>query len=98
MPRLAEIRQPLVDALADAAKGAPSRSKRALESVPLTGIWGPEHDAAFERCKDALRHAVALYVPSDEDTIIVMSDASRVGWAGFVAACASSELDKPVNA
>jgi hypothetical protein len=27
-----------------------------------------------------------------------MSDASRLGWAGFVAACATSELDKPVAA
>jgi hypothetical protein len=32
------------------------RANNLLISVPLTGLWGPEqHDAAFERCKEALR-------------------------------------------
>jgi hypothetical protein len=81
VPRLAEIRQPLVDVLAEAGQRAPNKSKRALASVPLTGLWGPLHDATFEQCKDALRHAVELNIIADDDTLVVMRDASRVGWA-----------------
>ncbi len=54
----------------------------------------PQHDAALEQCKEALRNE--LYVPADSDTRIVVSDASCVGWAGLVAACATAEIDKPV--
>jgi hypothetical protein len=41
VPRLAEIWQPPVDVLATAGKRVPTKSKRALASVPLTGLWGP---------------------------------------------------------
>ena len=103
VPHLAEIRQPLVHVLAAAGECAPTKSKLALASVPLTGLWGPEHDAAFARCQEeALRgggFAVETYIPpSTDDTLIVMSDASRLGWAGFGAACPTAELDKPVAA
>ncbi len=66
--------------------------------MPLTGLWGPLHDAAFEQCMDALRHAVELNIIAGDDTLVVKSDASRVGWAGFVAACDAREMDKPIAA
>jgi hypothetical protein len=88
VPRLAEIRQALVDVLAAAGKRAPTKSKRALASVPLTGrALGPR----ARRCVRAfvarrplglLWLAVETYTPSTDDTLIVMSDASRLGSAG----------------
>jgi hypothetical protein len=74
VPRLAEIRQPLVDALAEAGQRAPN-SKRAGKRA-ADGPLGPASRRGVEQCKDALRHAVELNSIADDDTLVVMSDPS----------------------
>ena len=104
VPRLAEIRQPLVDVLAAAGKPAPTKSKWALASVPLTGrALGPRARRRARALQGGPQAGVARR--RDIHTAVdrryahrVMSDASRLGWAGFVAACPTAELDKPVAA
>jgi hypothetical protein len=50
----------------------------------------------FERCKELLRHAIEPAIVPAEHEIVVMTDASSVAWAGFVATCPTAEPDKPM--
>ena len=68
----------LVDVPSAAGKRAPTKSKRALASVPLTGLWAPsttprssasdcspEHDDAFECFRLQLRHQQELLAAAE---------------------------------
>jgi hypothetical protein len=91
-------RPPLKEVLA--AAGSARRVKTSAPSPASADrtLGAPSTTPRSSAARKALRHAVELYVPADSYTRIVVSDASRVGWAGFVAACATAELDKPVVA
>ncbi len=96
LPHLAEEELPLRTLLQRASAGRPLDAKTQA-AIAITPFWDATHQRAFERCKELLRYAIErALVPADHE-IVVMTDASSVAWAGFVASCHTAELDKPVE-
>ncbi len=96
LPHLAEEELPLRTLLQRASAGRPLDAK-AQAAIAITPFWDETHQRAFERCKELLRHAIERALEPADHEIVVMTDASSVAWAGFLATCPTAELDKPVE-
>jgi hypothetical protein len=96
LPHLAEEELPLRTLLQRVSARRPLDAKTQA-AIAITPFWDETHQQALERCKELLRHAIErALVPADHE-VVVMTDASSVAWAGFVATCPRAELDKPVE-
>ncbi len=96
LPHLAEEERPLRALLGRVGAGRPLDA-RTQDAIALGPFWLDEHQRAFDRCKLLMRHAIERAIVAPDHEVIVMTDASSVAWAGFVATCPPAELDKPID-
>ena len=72
------------------------RTKRAVRSIQLSGLWGTVHDVAFRRIKDQLGQSLRLAYPRDGFIPCLFSDASEDHWSSVLTQVPKSQMDLPV--
>ncbi|CAK9005767.1 Retrovirus-related Pol polyprotein from transposon 412 [Includes: Protease [Durusdinium trenchii] len=86
--------QPLLDLKNALLKNSKRKDKRAMERLSLEGSWNEEHDRAWGDLKRCIGDAIELSFLHQDEELCVFSDASRLGYSFFAAACAPEEMCK----
>ena len=97
IPDYARSVAPLRALLERAYSKSGKRSKRSVQSLPLTGelAWGDAHQTAFDNIQAVLSNAIKLSHRDVSKQLCVYTDASALFWAGVVTQIPPEDMGKP---
>jgi len=75
-----------------------NRTKYGMQKFQLMDFgWRDIHLKAFKSIQNAIIERIKLYIPSNEDTICMFTDASSFGWSGCLTAVKNFNSEKPIH-
>lgn len=100
LPRYDETIKPLLDLKLEAQRQVGSSKATKLRTINLARakLWTVEHDLAFKNCLNMIQNSVTLSHPNVSNyTFNVFSDASDVGWGGYITQTPKSQDNLPIE-
>lgn len=87
----------LVNLKTEVLKRFERKDRLTSRKVSLHDQWTSSHQAAFDAIRSIVGKDIARYIPTDDDLILLVSDASDTGWSGAVlAARKGTDLSQPL--
>lgn len=97
IPEYATTIAPLHEIMELCYRKAKKRTKRAVRKISLSGLWGRDHDCAFQQIKNSIAQSVKLAHPKRDSDLCLFSDASESHWSSVLTQTNRLGRNRPID-